>query len=99
MWNVIIQKKAHALLNIPDLGVLYPFSLTDKEGSLINRAVNFTVSWNVMPKVGALYTRRKSFGPFSLPSEYQGEVPRPRVASMIYRDGSIDEDEFGFYMY
>lgn len=41
-----------------------------------------TVAWHVMPKVGALYTEKKTFTGFTLPEEYfdaQKDVIRTRL--------------------
>jgi signal peptidase complex subunit 3 len=50
-----------ALLAVPTLRQMYPFAISDQGFGLRDREFNVTVAWNVMPKVGALYTRRRTF--------------------------------------
>ncbi len=79
-WNTIIQRKENAKLKIPKLRPIYPFTVTDQESLLQGREFNVTVAWQVMPKVGALYTGSKTFSGFTMPEEYfdgQKDVIRP----------------------
>ena len=50
-----------ALLQIPNLRQQYPYAVTDQGFYLRGRPFNVTVSWNMMPRVGVLYTRHKTF--------------------------------------
>jgi signal peptidase complex subunit 3 len=70
IWNTIIQLRENALLRIPELRASYPFTMTSQDASLRGNKFNVTVEWNVMPKVGRLYTHSRTFSGFSLPNEY-----------------------------
>ena len=69
-WNTIIQRKENALLSQSKLRPIYPFTTTDQEGMLRGREFNVTVAWQVMPRVGALYTGSKTSSGFQMPEEY-----------------------------
>lgn len=49
------------MLRLPTLRPQYPYAMTDQGFSLRGRPFNVSVAWNVMPRVGALYTRRRTF--------------------------------------
>ena len=51
----------HAFIRVPTLRAQFPYALTDQGFNLRNRDFNITVSWNVMPRVGGLYTRHRTF--------------------------------------
>eukprot|EP00889_Picochlorum_renovo_P003284 jgi/Picre1/30314/NNA_005678.t1 len=70
IWNRIIQSKANAKLDIRKLQKMYPFVLSDQGKSLRDTEFNVTVAWNVMPHVGRLYTRKKTFTGLAFPSYY-----------------------------
>lgn len=70
IWNAIIDKKENALISIDTLRAQYPFVLADQGYNLRGRQFDVTVFWNVMPRVGALYTRNQTFTGFTLPNEY-----------------------------
>ena len=48
-------------MQLPNLRQQYPYAVTDQGFSLRGRDFNVTVAWNVMPRVGVLYTRSKTF--------------------------------------
>lgn len=66
----ICMVQENAFIRIPILRAQYPFVVSDQGYNLKGRPFNVTVFWNVMPRVGALYTRSKSFSGFTLPNEY-----------------------------
>jgi signal peptidase complex subunit 3 len=71
MWSKIVERPEEALLRVPRLRAGYPFSVTDQGHELLGREFNVTVAWNVMPRVGALFTQRRTFaGIAALPSDY-----------------------------
>jgi signal peptidase complex subunit 3 len=69
-WNTIIQRRDNALMSLPKLRTIFPFAITDQEGSLRGKEFNVTVAWQVMPRVGALYTGSRTFSGFKMPEEY-----------------------------
>jgi len=70
IWKKIIQRPEKAKLSEPKLSVEFPFSFTDRDGSLRGREFNVTVAWHVMPRVGWLYRRSQTFSGFRLPDRY-----------------------------
>lgn len=48
-------------MHLPALRAQYPYALTDQGFNLRGREFDVTVAWNVMPRVGALYTRTRTF--------------------------------------
>lgn len=50
-----------AVLRLPTLRPAYPYAVTDQGFNLRGRPFNVTVGWNVMPRVGALYSRHRTF--------------------------------------
>jgi len=70
VWNSIIQRPQSALISQTKLRTAYPFSVTDREASLRGTDFNVTVAWNVMPRVGRLYTRSQTFTGFRFPDDY-----------------------------
>ncbi len=50
-----------AFIHLPALRAQYPYALTDQGFNLRGREFDVTVAWNVMPRVGALYTRSRTF--------------------------------------
>lgn len=67
VFDKIIEDRQQAIISSGNLRNKY--NLVDQGRNLRGRDVNVTVSWNVMPIVGALYTRSASF-PARLPDEY-----------------------------
>lgn len=61
MWSTLVVRKDDALLVKPHLRASYPYAVTDQGSNLIGRGFNVTVAWNVMPRVGALYTDSETF--------------------------------------
>ena len=55
------RAQANALIQVPALRPQYPSAITDQGFHLRGRAFNVTVAWNVMPTVGALLTRKRTF--------------------------------------
>lgn len=83
-WNWIIESKEDAYIRIPrlththpsniskhPLSEHYPLDLTDQGENLRGTPFNITVSWNIMPTVGAMSTHRRSFTGFEFPAQYQ----------------------------
>ena len=68
LWDRIVQRQKDAHLKIKSLRLKYPF--IDRGQNLRGLSYNITVSWDVMPKVGRLFIRSKSFPMEPLPSEY-----------------------------
>lgn len=56
-----LAAQENALIQLPVLRAQYPYALTDQGFNLRNRQFNITVAWNVMPRVGALYTQKRTF--------------------------------------
>ena len=50
-----------AFIRLPTLRPQYPYAITDQGFNLRGRPFNVTLAWNVMPKVGALYSRQHTF--------------------------------------
>ena len=69
-WSDIIQRKVNARISLPKLRSKFPFVITDQEGDLRGKEFNVTVAWQVMPRVGALYTHSKTFTGFTMPNQY-----------------------------
>mmetsp|Transcript_18906 Transcript_18906/g.52734 ORF Transcript_18906/g.52734 Transcript_18906/m.52734 type:complete len:175 (-) Transcript_18906:33-557(-) len=67
VFDRIIDEKEAAV--ITNQHIRNKYNLVDQGKNLRGKQVNLTVTWNVMPVVGALYTRSLSF-PATLPSEY-----------------------------
>ena len=70
IWNRIIEKREDAKLDIRKLQKMYPFVLSDQEEGLRGRQFNVTLSWNIMPKVGMLFTQSKTFSGMAFPEYY-----------------------------
>lgn len=70
IWNRIIQHKQNANMNIRKLQRMFPFVISDQGESLLGREFNVTVAWDVMPHVGRLYKRHKTFHGLALPEYY-----------------------------
>lgn len=70
MWNAIVQLKKNAVFKIEELRAMRPFIVTDLDNSLPGTPFNVTVEWEVMPKVGRVYYRSKTFSGFRFPDEY-----------------------------
>eukprot|EP00877_Chromochloris_zofingiensis_P010692 jgi/Chrzof1/5877/Cz16g19030.t1 len=68
LWDKIIERKEDAVLKIKALRTKYAF--LDQGNNLRGMPLNLTVAWNVMPKVGMLYTNSKTFPVGNLPEEY-----------------------------
>lgn len=68
VWDKIVEAQADANLHIPNLRQKYAFA--DKGRNLRDKDINLTVAWNVMPRVGALYTDSRTFKVGRLPKEY-----------------------------
>jgi len=68
LWDTIIERREDALLDMRSLRQEYP--LLDQGKNLRSLPINLTLVWNVMPKVGYLYARSKSFAVGFMPDEY-----------------------------
>eukprot|EP00879_Flechtneria_rotunda_P005280 GHRR01005566.1.p1 GENE.GHRR01005566.1~~GHRR01005566.1.p1 ORF type:complete len:170 (+),score=34.84 GHRR01005566.1:289-798(+) len=68
LWDRIVERKEDAHLKIKALRQKYAF--IDQGRNLRNLPLNLTFSWNVMPKVGRLFTQHKSFAVGNLPEQY-----------------------------
>eukprot|EP00887_Chlorella_sp_A99_P006015 scaffold27.g6015.t1 len=77
-----------AVLHLPALRQQYPYAVTDQGFSLRGREFNVTVAWNVMPRVGALFSRSRSFGPFWLPDSYH----QPAMGKLVQAEGLAGEE-------
>ncbi|PSC70612.1 signal peptidase complex subunit 3B [Micractinium conductrix] len=103
MWSANVLDKEHALIRVPTLRAQYPYALTDQGFGLRDREFNITVGWNVMPRVGALFTRRRTFaGLGPLPDEYfqptAGRVRRPGSDEFVeVPTGGAEEDADPYY--
>lgn len=67
VFDKIIEDREFAVISNKNLRNKY--NLIDQGKNLRGKHLNLTVTWNVMPIVGALYTRSMSF-PARLPEEY-----------------------------
>lgn len=68
LWDRVIEHKDDAKLRLPYNRSKYYF--IDQGNNLKGRPFNLTLYWNVMPVVGGLYSGKKIFSGFTLPSEY-----------------------------
>jgi hypothetical protein len=71
IWNRIIENKEDAKLDIRKLPRMYPFALAAEMNAnegLLGLRYNISLTWNVMPKVGRLYTRKETVSGMALPS-------------------------------
>lgn len=75
------------MLSLPTLRQQYPFAVTDQGFNLRGREFNVTVAWNCMPRVGALYTRSKTFSGFRLPEDYIA----PSIGNLHPPGGELEE--------
>ncbi len=69
LWDRIIESREEGVLSLPQLRNHMDSPLADQGKHLLGRDINVTVSWNVIPHIGKLYTGHKSF-PFTMPNEY-----------------------------
>ena len=69
IWDEILRSREEAVLSLKRTRNEY--RLYDRDGtSLKGNALNITVAWNVMPKVGVLYFGEATFPNVRLPNEY-----------------------------
>lgn len=68
LWDRIVQRQQDAHLKVKSMRLKYPF--IDQGNNLRGLPYNITVAWDVMPKVGRLFIRSRSFPMDPLPSEY-----------------------------
>lgn len=68
LWDRIVRNKEDAVFNINNLKTKY--ALLDRGQGLRGRPLTLTLTWNVMPKVGALFLQSRSFPVGTLPEEY-----------------------------
>lgn len=68
LWDRIIERKEDAHIKVRNLKQKYAF--IDQGRNLRGLPLNLTVAWNVMPKVGRLFTVQKTFDVGTLPVEY-----------------------------
>ncbi|KAK9844557.1 hypothetical protein WJX74_004034 [Apatococcus lobatus] len=76
IWTDIITDKAKAHIQHVSLPPQWAYTLSAQDYALRGTPFNLTVSWDVMPIVGALYMQQRSFSGFQFPSEYF-KPPRP----------------------
>lgn len=86
IWSQIIENQEHAALEGKNLDELYPYVLNDQGFGLRGRPFNLTVSWNIMPYVGVLRTRSKSFTGFRFPTDY---TPKPQTREVGERSDRV----------
>ncbi|GMH41933.1 hypothetical protein BSKO_09852 [Bryopsis sp. KO-2023] len=67
LWDQIILKKEDAKIT---KRVRQEYAFDDQGRNLRGKEFNLTLVWNVMPRVGRLYTESKTFTGFSLPEDY-----------------------------
>lgn len=68
LWDTIIEKQEDAHIIAKSLKQEYQF--VDQGKNLRGKPLNITMVWNVMPRVGRLYTRSQSFSVGPLPDQY-----------------------------
>eukprot|EP00163_Fabomonas_tropica_P011901 TRINITY_DN2289_c0_g1_i1.p1 TRINITY_DN2289_c0_g1~~TRINITY_DN2289_c0_g1_i1.p1 ORF type:complete len:170 (+),score=16.27 TRINITY_DN2289_c0_g1_i1:21-530(+) len=68
LWDKIIQSKEEADFTLEHAAVEYP--LRDQGHGLRGRKVNLTVSWNVIPVAGSLFTVTSAPHTVELPDKY-----------------------------
>jgi signal peptidase complex subunit 3 len=68
LWDQIVQSRSEAHIAVRNLRQKYPF--IDQGKHLRGRELNLTLVWNVMPKVGYLYTQKQSFRMDPMPDSY-----------------------------
>jgi signal peptidase complex subunit 3 len=68
LWDRIVQRQKDAHLKVRSMRLKYPF--IDQGKNLRGLPYNITVAWDVMPKVGRLFIRSKSFPMDPLPADY-----------------------------
>lgn len=68
LWDRIVQRQQDAHLKVKSMRLKYQF--IDRGNHLRGLPYNITVAWDVMPKVGRLFIRSKSFPMEPLPAEY-----------------------------
>ncbi|KFM28406.1 JmjC domain-containing protein 4 [Auxenochlorella protothecoides] len=71
MWSKLLTSKDEATVDLPRLAQQFPYAVTDQGYTLRGTPFNISITWNVMPRVGRLYTRTQAFGPWELPQDYQ----------------------------
>lgn len=69
LWDRVIENREEGVLKLPNLRNHADSPLADQGAHLLGRDINVTVSWNVIPHIGKLYTAHKSF-PFKMPDQY-----------------------------
>ena len=73
LWNRIVESAEDAKLDIRRLPRMYPFIFAaemNAASGLLGLDYNVTLSWNVMPKVGRLYTRSETVTGLRIPAYY-----------------------------
>lgn len=68
LWDTIIERKEDAVINLKALRQEY--AMIDQGKNFRGMPFNLTLTWDVMPKVGYLYMRSKTFAVGPLPDEY-----------------------------
>lgn len=68
IWDKIVRDRSEAKLVIPNLK--HKYALVDRGQSLRGRPLRLTLGWNIMPRVGALLHRARTFEAGTLPDEY-----------------------------
>lgn len=98
IWSYIISDQEHAALQGRSLDELFPYVLNDQGFGMRGRPFNLTVSWNVMPYVGMLRTRSKTFTGFRFPTDYTAklqmrEVGERSASAAIKQAADITKDD------
>ncbi|KAK3240214.1 hypothetical protein CYMTET_49935 [Cymbomonas tetramitiformis] len=86
LWDRIIEHEDDAVLKLPY--VRNKYKLIDQGRNLRGKAVNLTLSWNIMPVSGRLQWGRVVFPDVQLPSEYTSMDHSPNFRTMgVGHDG------------
>jgi signal peptidase complex subunit 3 len=68
LWDRIVRTPEDAVISVPAMKQKY--ALLDRGMGLRGRPLTLSLVWNVMPRVGALFLKSRSFPVGSLPEEY-----------------------------
>ncbi|KAL6756430.1 22 kDa subunit of signal peptidase [Haematococcus lacustris] len=68
LWDSILQEKDKAVIKVKRHKTKYPF--LDQGRGLRGADLNLTLVWNVMPRVGYMYSRSKTVNAGRLPESY-----------------------------
>jgi signal peptidase complex subunit 3 len=68
LWDRIVRAPEDAVISVPSIKQKY--ALLDRGMGLRGRPLALTLTWNIMPRVGALFLQSHSVPVGSLPEEY-----------------------------